>query len=479
MNRWNIKKVLLTIVLIHCATVYTKAQANQSIQERALAGAWQGTLAVGGASLRIVFHFVAAPQGGYKATFDSPDQGAFGISTDTVIVQDTTIRVLIKAIAGEFKGTRSANADSISGTWSQGGVQLPLVVRSTSSVQEAPKRPQEPKKPYPYIELEVTFHNLKAGVTLAGTLTFPSQGGPFPAVILITGSGPQDRDESVFGHKPFLVFSDYLTRRGIAVLRYDDRGTGKSTGSFKSGTSRDFADDAGAAVAFLKTRKEVRSGKIGIVGHSEGGIIAPLLAAESKDVAFIVMMAGTGVPGDEIIYKQAVLIALAAGATEEQVKQQQSQRKKFFAVLKSGKDTTATAAELRRLMKAEMDSTMQSNPQAAEAAIDAQIGQLNSLWFRHFLIYDPRPALMKVRCPVLAINGEKDLQVSPKQNLPEIEAALRAGKNKDFTVQEIPGLNHLFQTASTGAPSEYGKIEETISPTALKMIADWILERSR
>lgn len=451
----------------------------EAIQEQSFVGTWQGNLFVGNMSLRLVFHFTLQPQGGYKATMDSPDQGAFGIPTDTVIVQDGTIQVIMKAIAGEFNGTRPVASDSIVGTWTQVGREFPLVLKLVKGGEEKPRRPQEPQKPYPYKEEEVTFENPNAGVTLSGTLTLPFEGGPFPAVILISGSGPQDRDESVFGHKPFLVLADYLTRAGIAVLRYDDRGVGKSTGDFESATTRDFAEDAKSAIAFLKTRKDIRPNKIGLLGHSEGGIIAPLVASESQDVAFIVLMAGTGVPGEEIIHKQAELISRAMGATEEEIKKSEEQRKKLFAVLKTEKDPTVGAAMLRTLIEASLDSATRSNPQTTEAVVNAQVKELNSPWFRYFLTYDPRPALKKVRCPVLAIGGEKDLQVWPKQNLPEIESALRAGGNKDFTVKEIPGVNHIFQTASTGVPMEYGKIEETISPTVLKLIADWILEKTR
>ncbi len=478
MNQNHFKGLISVILLMLCSLQVVNGQQNQTQQGQRLASAWQGTLTVGSTSLRMVFHFTDQPQGGYKATFDSPDQGAFGIPTDTVIVQDT-IQVLMKAIAGGFKGTRVAGADSIVGTWGQGGREFPLVLRLSRVEPEKPKRPQEPKAPYPYKEEEVTFTNTNAGVTLAGTLTTPLQGGPFAAAVLISGSGPQDRDEPVFGHKPFLVLADYLTRAGIAVLRYDDRGVGKSTGNFGSGTTRDFADDAKAAVAFLKTRKDVRAKNIGIIGHSEGGVIAPLIASESKDVSFIVMMAGTGVPGEEIIQKQTELITGAMGASKEDIRKSTELQKKLFAVVKAEKDSATADALLRPLVLASLDSATSSNPQTVEAAVNGQTRRINTPWFRYFLTYDPRPALKKVRCPVLAIGGEKDLQVWPKQNLPEIESALRFGKNKFFTVKELPGLNHIFQTASTGVPTEYAKIEETISPTALKVIGDWILEKSR
>jgi len=270
-----------------------------------------------------------------------------------------------------------------------------------------------------------------------------------------------------------------LTRAGIAVLRYDDRGVGKSTGNFDSATTRDFAEDVKAGITFLKTRKDIRANCIGLIGHSEGAIIAPLVASESKDVALIVLLAGTGVPGEELISRQAELILSSMGVSQEDIKKNLELQRKIFAVVKSEKDTAVAGELLKSLVKASLDSATLSSAEATESAVQAQIKQINTPWFRYFLTYDPRPTLRKVRCPVLAIGGEKDLQVDPKQNLPEIESALRQGGNKDFTVKELPGLNHLFQTASTGAPIEYGKIEETLSPIALKLIADWILEKVR
>jgi len=479
MHRSYFRMLLRGFVFLVVISNLAMAQESQKGPERLLTGSWQGTLSVPGTSLKVVFNFKARAEGGYTATLDSPDQGAFGIAADSVIVKDTLIHVSIRSIAGVFNGSHLAGADSISGTWSQRGMQFPLVIKYSGKETEAPKRPQEPKKPYPYKEEEVSFSNTAAGITLAGTLTLPPSGGPFPAVFLITGSGPQDRDEALLGHKPFLILSDYLTRQGIAVLRCDDRGVGKSTGTFGTATSADFAGDTRAAVAYLKTRKEVRADKVGLIGHSEGGIIAPMVAAESKDVAFIVMMAGPGVPGDELILEQAALIAKGMGRSEKEVQQQQDLNRKLYDVIESGKDSATVAPELRMLLLAAADSTARKDTQTAEALINVEIRRLASPWFKYFLTYDPRPALRKVRCPVLAVNGEKDLQVPPKQNLPEIEAALREGGNKDFTIRELPGLNHLFQSATKGTPDEYGKIEETISPVALKLIGDWILEKCR
>lgn len=351
-----------------------------------LAGIWQGVLKIGGIELRLVIKVSKTKDEQYTATLDSPDQGAKDIPASLVSFTNGDVKIEVKLISGVYAGKMSDD-NTITGEWKQGPATLPLIMKRTDKAPEVPRRPQEPQKPFPYQAEEVTYDNLKAGIKLAGTLTTPQTGGPFPAAILISGSGPQDRDEALLGHKPFLVLADYLTRQGLAVLRFDDRGVGKSTGEFAKATSADFATDVLAGVEYLKTRKEIDSKKIGLIGHSEGGLIAPMVAAQSADAAFIVLMAGPGISGEEI--------------------------------------------------------------------------------------------LKKVQCPVLAINGEKDLQVPPQENLAAIAQGLKAGGNKKFVIKELAALNHLFQTASTGAPAEYAKIEETISPAALLAMGDWILAQTK
>jgi fermentation-respiration switch protein FrsA (DUF1100 family) len=348
-------------------------------------------------------------------------------------------------------------------------------------------RPQEPKPPYPYDEQEVVYQNKKDDLQLAGTLTLPRSKGPFPAVLLITGSGPQDRNETVFDHKPFLVLADHLTRMGIAALRVDDRGIGKSTGRFSEATSEDFAADALAGVEYLKTRKEIDPRRIGLIGHSEGGLIAPLVAAASTDVAFIVMMAGPGLTGEQILYRQTVLVCKAAGMSDGLIAQNRAAQERIFAILKQEKDKVVAEKRILEEADAFREVTAKARAEATEeqkkgisiiaAAIEGQAKLVVSPWFRFFLTYDPRPTLMKVRCPVLAIIGEKDLQVPAEENLAAIRLALKAGGNKDHTVLTLPKLNHLFQTCRTGAISEYAQIEETIAPAALDTISKWILKR--
>jgi pimeloyl-ACP methyl ester carboxylesterase len=329
------------------------------------------------------------------------------------------------------------------------------------------RRPQEPVPPFPYNSEEATV--VSGDLRLAGTFTWPRQGGPFAAVVLLTGSGPQDRDEALFGHKPFLVLSDYLTRNGIAVLRLDDRGTGKSTGNFKEAGLPEFTADAIAAVQWLKTRKEVIPSKIGLVGHSEGGAVGPLAAIRCRDVAFLVMMAGPGVGFEALLEEQAAALMRAAGAPETTIEANRKLQTRMFAILRDEPDAQKATQRLSSLAS----ELKTSSPQQA-AAVEAEAPALVGPELRSAFAYDPQATLRGVECPVLAINGALDRQVSADQNLSAIAAALAAGHNRDYTVEKLPGLNHLFQTARTGALSEYAQIDETISPRALHVIADWI-----
>lgn len=468
-------QIVLTAACLLVLASGCKASAAKDVE-----GLWQGTLKVPGGELRVVFHISKAPDGKLTATMDSPDQGATGIPVEEAAFSNGKLTLAAKTIGGGFEGTMKGDS-TIEGKWSQGGMSLPLVLKRIEKLEQA-NRPQEPKKPYPYKEEEVTVENKAAGITLAGTLTEPETGGPFPAVVLITGSGPENRDEEVFGHKPFLVLSDYLTRQGIAVLRCDDRGVGKSGGDSRTATTADFATDALAAFEYLKNRKDIDPKHIGAIGHSEGGVIAPMVANEAPDVAFVVLMAGTGVPGDSVLMLQSHLVAKAEGASDSALARGAKIERTLLGIVKAEPDTTAAAAKLRPLLKemmAQMTPADSQTANASEQAAEQQIKAVLTPWFHYFLNYDPRPALMKLKQPVLAINGEKDVQVAPKENLEAIEAALKAGGNKDYLVKELPGLNHLFQTAITGGISEYTKTEETISPTALKVMGDWILAHTR
>ncbi len=440
-------------------------------------GTWMGPLTIMGTQLRIAFNLSLADDGSLVATIDSLDQSVKGIPVDTATFEGGKLTLISSALAAEYNGTLDTAADEIKGEWKQSGMTLELnLQRQVGPVRD--NRPQEPKEPYPYKAKNVTYSNAQAeGVILAATMTIPEGEGPFPAVVLITGSGAQDRDEAIMGHKPFLVIADYLTRHGIVVLRADDRGFGLSTGDFVSATSEDFSSDALAGVEFLKTRPEVDVANIGLIGHSEGGIIAPMAALQSKDVAFIVMLAGSGVDGKAILFQQGQDILKAMGATKEQMKAQRAVQERTFEILMGEPDPKLAEPKLRALLEdlaKEQPEAHNLPKEQLEAQIAAQVALLNSPWFRFFLVYDPAPTLSKIQIPVLALNGSLDLQVNSSINLTAIEDALKAGGNKDYTVKEFPGLNHLFQHAKTGALSEYSQIEETFSEEAMAFISDWM-----
>ena len=444
-----------------------KPAATAAANDMPIDGTWAGALNTGSFNLRIAIK-IASSSSGLSAQLQSPDQSQQWIAADSVKRDGSHLTMEFTRLKADYQGTVSADGSAISGTFTQLGNALTLALKRVKDQAELErKRPQNPAKPYPYREEDVSFPSSAAGVTLAGTLTVPQGKGPFPAVVLVCGSGPHDRDESLLGHKPFLVLSDYLTRKGVAVLRYDKRGVGKSTGKYAAATTADFADDAEAALNYLKTRAEADPHRIGLIGHSEGGAIAPIVAARNKDAAFIVLMAGTGVPGDQILVEQHRLIALAMGAPSEAVEKQVAQEKEFISLVEREKDDAAVEKEVHAKLGADVP----------EAQIGTMVKELTSPWFRYFFTYDPATSLRKVQCPVLALNGSLDLQVPPKQNLPAIRKALEEGGNKHFEIVEMPGLNHLFQTAKSGAPTEYAEIEETISPVALEKIGSWVVKQ--
>jgi pimeloyl-ACP methyl ester carboxylesterase len=485
--------ILLTGLLSACWHTgrAAKARGAETLPHHSIEGFWQGTLDTGAIPLRLVFKIHMKPNGTLTGTLDSIDQGAKDIPISGVSLKGSAVSFEVKVVSGIYEGKLAEGGAQISGEWKQGGASVPLTLTRAGKLPVL-RRPQEPKKPYSYLEEQVAYDNKEEHSHMAGTLTLPRSGGPFPAALLITGSGQQDRDEALMGHRPFLVLADYLTRRGIAVLRVDDRGVGGSTGEVARATTEDFAGDVLAGVAYLKTRKEIDPKKIGLIGHSEGGIIAPMCAARSKDVACIVLMAGSGLPGEEILYQQSALILKAMGGSQEVIAQQRAAQERMYAVLKREKDDAVVEKKLREIYSGLQIHPMPDPAKAAAAAKEkpgeeaghlpaaqeASLHMMLSPWFRFFLTYDPRPALKKVKCPVLAIDGERDLQVPPKENLHAIEDALKEGGNRDYTVKDLPKLNHLFQTSQTGSPAEYGQIEETFSPVALKVIGDWVVQRT-
>jgi uncharacterized protein len=468
--------LLLGVLLL----TMSPAVMSQPVSGTPLVGNWQGTLNAMGSKLRVVFHVAKTDSNTLEATLDSPDQGAIGIPVSSVNIKDDSVMLDVAQIGGSYEAVLSADRSSMDGKWRQGGMAFDLTMNKTSE-KVAVNRPQEPKPPFPYRSEDVTYENTAEGVRLAGTLTLPDSGGPFPAAIMITGSGPQNRDEELFGHKVFLVIADYLTRRGIAVLRVDDRGVGGSTGgNWSNSTTADNATDVMAGIEFLKARADIDRGKIGLIGHSEGGIIAPMVAAKTKDVAFVVMLAGTGYSGAQIIVEQTRLLEEATGASPEKVAEDVDHLTGIISIAESGKDSSETDRALRHYLAStysQWGADLKNAGADSARVIEAQVRTFNSPWFRFFLAYDPLPTLRKVKCPVLAMDGSLDLQVPAEENLQAIGDALKAGGNTDYTTKLMPGLNHVFQHAKTGGENEYSQIEETFAPEALKLMGDWITER--
>ena len=439
-----------------------------------ITGQWNGILKVGGMQLRIVFN-ITKTDNGYSSTMDSPDQGATGIPVTSATFENSILDLKVTNVGIEYEG--EFKDGFFMGTFRQGGQSLALDLKRDYIEKVKVVRPQEPVAPFTYYSEEVTFRNGKANIKLAGTLTLPQKEGNFPVVVLITGSGPQNRDEELMGHKPFLVLSDYLTRNGIAVLRYDDRGTAQSEGDFKTATSLDFASDVEAAISYLMTRKEINKKKIGLIGHSEGGLIAPMVASGSKDVNYIVLLAGPGIKGSQLLLLQQELIGRASGVSESDLQKSKEINSTAFDMVIKSTNPEKLKSELTNYLTQKSKESPDSQ-KAAEMSdsimIKAQVDQITSPWMLYFLRYDPVPALEKVKCRVLALNGEKDLQVPPKQNLPAIKAAVIKGGNSNVTSVELPDLNHLFQECTTGLPGEYAQIEQTFSPKALEEITRWI-----
>lgn len=437
-------------------------------QEKEVSGNWSGKLDLPGIQLEMIYK-INRVDGKFEGSFDVPQQGAANLPLGDIELFGDSLRIKVPVILGNYEG-KLISSDSITGKWMQNGQTFDLNLKRTGDFVPV-QRPQTPVPPFPYLSEDVEYTNTESGLKLAGTLTFPKGAKNCPAVVLITGSGAQDRDETIYKHKPFFVIADYFARKGIATLRVDDRGIGGSEGNINSVTSEDLTTDVLAGVEFLKTRKEINPGKIGLIGHSEGGLIAPIAAKKSNDVAFIVMMAGPGTVGEEILYEQSELSMRASGMPEFAIKQNNFVQKAIFDVLKNEPDSAKAAEQLRKNLSQGMYDGMNEQ---MKKAIDEKIASVNTNWFRYFLTYDPKSTLKKVKCPVLAINGAKDVQV-PVSNLKEIYNAVTSGGNQSIDTVRFENHNHLFQLSETGAVSEYSTTEQTIDPKVLETMKDWIV----
>ncbi|MBR5912540.1 MAG: alpha/beta fold hydrolase [Bacteroidales bacterium] len=431
-------------------------QCNAQIE-----GYWSGKLNLGPTELELGFDIKAA-ENGFSATLDVPAQGANDMPVDETTIRDNRLEMTLSAMGASYSGELKGNV--IEGEFSQRGMTFPLnLEKSEKEAQQV--RPQDPHPPFDYRIEEVTFSNEKEGNTLTGTLTIPAGEGPFPAMVLVSGSGQQNRDEELMNHRPFWVIADYCARHGVAVLRYDDRGVGGSGGEVGSATSLDFSYDAEAAFDFLRNRKEINASRIGILGHSEGGIINFMVAARRPEVAFLVSLAGPAVNGVEVLKEQQAAILRAQGMSEEMVQFSGNANAQMFDIIEASSSREEADSLLRQLLKGWGYN---------EELTEQTVGQMASPWMYYFLKYDPTEAIVKTNCPALLLNGSKDLQVLASQNLPAYERIIAEHGKTNLTLRELPDLNHLFQHCETGSPNEYFTIEETISPEVLERIVEFV-----
>ena len=441
-----------------------------SCQQKAddIEGIWQGKLKFPGFESRIAFKIKKASDGKLTAVMLKPDENDIEVPVSKVTIEDARVHLEIESMSMTFDGKIDRQRKKISGQWQQGQMVQPLTLRRVDKI-EKPARPQTPVPPFPYHEKQVSFTNEIGQAVLAGTLTWPRQGRSFPALILISGGGRHDRDYTIARHKPFLVVADYLSRRGIAVLRFDERGVGGSTGDRSKATIEDIALDVLAGLDFLKSNKYFKVSKIGLLGHSEGGMIAELAAVKSNDVSFLITLATPGLPGRKYQLQFEETSSRALGMDKKRITARLNFQERVFDILLNETDTAKARIKLEKLFE-------MIKPPLSDNRRKAAIERFLSPWFRYNLAYDPAAVLTKIKCPLLAVFGEKDWQVPPERNADAVKSALQGGGNPDYSVVVLPDLNHFFQTNKQNIPFQYGKIEETISPRVLKLISGWILK---
>jgi hypothetical protein len=457
-----LKKTTLIVIFLAGFAGFTNQVHGQ------IAGFWNGYVNLMGQDLRIVFFFEET-QGGFTGVMGSPDQGLDGMPVTQVHFVDNALEVSIDELGLTFSGVYDGTAEQIAGQLKQQGMAFPTVLQRQVLEAREIERPQTPKPPFPYTEETVTIAVANGKYQLEGSFTRPET-PMIAAVLLVSGSGPQDRDSEILGHRPFAVWADYLSRRGIAVLRYDERGVAQSTGNFNQCNTLDLSADAASAFASMHERvgKDV---PCGVIGHSEGGIVAPVVATLRSDVDFIVSLAGAGLPGKDVLYTQNIDIAVAEGLTKETAEARANRTLGAIERVIAGADSLAISEALRDYF-----TNNPSDLQELSSAEEFELWNtsLNTIWMRSFLALDPREYWSKVTCPVLAINGDRDTQVNAAQNLRAIQFATRRAKNGKVKTITLADHNHLFQRSTTGAISEYGSLSETVSEETLETVYSWI-----
>jgi pimeloyl-ACP methyl ester carboxylesterase len=455
-------------------------QVSGQVTNEQIAGSWQGVLNTGNGELRLVFNISVNEDLSLKASLDSPDQGAMDIPLGEISLKEDSLRIEAPIVNGYYIG-KITSESTMEGEWHQSGLSLKLDLERREEAIVL-NRPQEPEPPFPYMEEEVSFQNSEQGFSLGGTLTLPEGDGPFPAAILVSGSGSQNRDEEIFGHKPFKVIADHLTRRGIAVLRYDDRGVGASGGNPAESTTRDLAGDARSAIEHLLKRSDIDHSNIGVIGHSEGGMIAFMLASSHVDIAYIVSLAGPGVDGKTILLDQSDHITRLSGANNAILEDNRNVMSGVYEIMIANESYEVWKEETLDFTNKFYSERLigdysEADIESGKENLLASIPEPAYAWMRYFVMFDPTPLFESIKCPVLALNGEKDCQVLPEQNISAIENGLADAGNIEAKTMILPGLNHLFQNCETGLPNEYGIIEETFDQKTLDMMSEWIRQQ--
>lgn len=451
---------------------------------------WSGILNAGGRKVELILQLQPDSNATYKSTWEIPAQKVKGLTSTKTELKGNAMAIEIKWIAATFNGTLSEDGKKIEGTWGQSGYNFPLVLEPYVEGKVIPVvvKPQTPKAPFPYESTDFVYQGIKTKLTYGATLTYPKEDSKkYPLIVLVTGSGAQDRDETIMEHKPFAVLADFLTKNGYAVMRVDDRGVGKSNGVFQASTSADFALDVEEHLNYAKKLPQIDSTKMGLLGHSEGGLIAPMVASRNKFIAFVILMAGPGVDITELMAAQNEAVLKSVGVSSEATQAYIPLYKQLMTTINvatSKSEATNRATELVKNWVATTDkdivkkTTNISSDADISTFVNPFVESLSSKWWKYFVSYRPAASLEQLTCPVLAINGSKDIQVTADANLQGIQAALKKAKNKRFDIHKFDGLNHLFQKCKTCDVAEYGDLETTIEPEVLEYIKYWLLLRT-